>query len=282
MPPAPPPPPPVVIAPSQPKIAAPQKKTSEAPRSTDMEVRSFEQQKGALPPVAQAPASPAPRQTTTMAAPPPPGAGGGTGAAPVRTVLTAVMTELLPPDPRRAQNGGAAMVLLTNTPAQQGRNLALCRALYAQLDAATTDEVATGVRKVDGVVQILRPVYWFMRTNRQDTSVGPEGCETRLSNYHFARASTILQRMQLSGTGPWLAVVRTDDRAAGVIDLSRATDAELSLWVRYFKDSYSKRDRIWSPETNSPAAVQRDLLAFFGDSVVRTLTAAPRAVLRPQ
>jgi hypothetical protein len=121
-----------------------------------------------------------------------------------------------------------------------------------------------------------------MRANRQPTEAGPEACETRLANYHFARAGTILQRMQLTGAGPWLAVVRTDDRAAGVIDLSRATDAELAFWVRYFKDSYSKRDRIWAPESNTPEAAQRDLIAFFGESVARTLTAAPRAVFRPR
>jgi hypothetical protein len=294
-PPSPPPPPPMPPPAQLPPVVQPPpksppiKKVITPPKSSaPMETRSLEQNAGEAPTTA-APSptdSVAAPRTTTMARPPAPGmapgAGGGTGAAPVRTALTAVMTELLPPDARRAQNGGAAMVLLTNAPAQQGRNLALCRALWTQLESATTDEVATGVRKVDGVVQILRPVYWFMRANRQPTSTGPEVCETRLANYHFARASTILQRMQLTGTGPWLAVVRTDDRAAGVIDLSRATDAELSLWVRYFKDSYSKRDRIWAPETNTPEAVQRDLIAFFGDSVVRTLTAAPRAVFRPQ
>jgi hypothetical protein len=216
-----------------------------------------------------------------LGAPPrPPGPGSNTSGSGVRTVIEAVMTELLPTDQRRAQNGGAAIVLLTAAPGQSARNAALCSALFTQLDTATTGEIDVGVRRVDGVVQILRPVYWFMRTNRQGQGVGPEGCTARLQNYHFARARSIMTQVGLTGEGPFLAVVRTDDRAAGVIDLSRASPGEIAQWVRYFRESYSKRDRIWAPETSSPEATRRDLIAYFGDQVYRTLTTAPRVVLR--
>lgn len=271
--------PPVVINPGVVKTL-PSKKSAEPP----METRSFEMKKSEAPADQAGPGTvdgPSPGDRGAAAPPPrPPGPGSGSaGTAPVRTEMTAVMTELLPTDQRRAQNGGAAMILLTNAPAQAARNMALCRALFTQLDTATTNEIDVGVRREGNVVQILRPVYWFMTANRQPPTAGPEACPARIANYHYRRADTIITRnLGLQGQGPWLAVVRTDDQAAGVIDLSNVTEQEITLWVRYFKDNYSKRDRVWSPEFNTPAAVNRDVLAYFGAQIASTLRAAPRAV----
>lgn len=294
-PPAPPPPPPpplppkVVLPPNPPSIQkgpAPQPAPQQPTETRSFEMKKAEDQKnsGDGPTAAPSPGAPPGPGSNTGSAP---GPGGNTGAAPVRTVMTAVMTELLPTDQRRAQNGGAAMVLLTNTPAQAGRNAALCRALYTQLDTATTGEVDVGVRNQNGVVQILRPVYWFMRANRQPTSAGPEACNARLANYHFNRAATVTQRLGLVGQGPWLAVVNSSDTAAGFIDLSRASETEIAMWVKYFKESYSHRNQIWQPAQNPQGAPDAQLTAFlqreFGNraqAVLRTLTTLPRAVLR--
>jgi hypothetical protein len=227
----------------------------------------------------------APQSAPGSAAPPTaPGPGPGPSVSrpgqSQRTVVTAAMTDLLPNMDRRAQNGGAAMVLLTTAARQTRRNQVLCDALYRNLTTATTDEIAVGARRVDGVVQVLRPVYWFVRGNLLGVNVRNEGCPTRLSTYHFARAGAVMRALNLSGEGPFLAVVRTDDRAAGVIDLSRASDAEIEQWVLYFRDSYSKRDRIWAPQNSTPDQTRRDLVAYFGESVVRALSTAPRVVFR--
>lgn len=280
-PPTSPPPPPPPVRPELPKTApeiitkGPPIILKDAPKAPgeEMQTRTFKMEKGQDS--AQAPSIDAPS--------PGPGPGAGPtrpGATTPRTVVTAVMTDLLPNMDRRAQNGGAAMVLLTTAPTQARRNQVLCDALYRHLTGATTDEIAVGVRRVDGVVQVLRPVYWFVRGNLLPTSVRNEGCPTRLANYHFARAGSVMRSLRLTGDGPFLAVVRTDDRAAGVIDLSRASDAEVEQWVLYFRDSFSKRDRIWSPQTNTPEQARRDLVAYFGESVVRALSTAPRVVFR--
>lgn len=269
-PPPPPPPPPVIIPPTPPakplpKVIAPAPKTSTPPVI--------------LEPIDRAPPEDGPFETRSYEQKMErKGPGVDTGGG-VRTVIEAVMTELLPTDQRRAQNGGAAMVLLTATPAQASRNLALCQALFTQLDGATTGEIDVGVRKVDGVVQILRPVYWFARGNRQPKDAGPTVCETRLQNYHFARARAVMASVGLSGDGPFLAVVRTDDRAAGVIDLSTLSSADIGHMVRYFRESYSKRDRIWAPENNTPQAMRNDMIRILGNLGAQ-ISAIPRVVTR--
>jgi hypothetical protein len=194
--------------------------------------------------------------------------------------VTPVMTLLQPSDDRRSQNGGSALVLLTTAPSQAERNTALCSALYTEFDTADLQDIETGVRRSDGAIQILRPIYWFARTPTVPDSTGASGCQARLSNYHFARANTLLKDLGLErAVGPLLAVVSTDGRSAGVIDLARTSPDEIVLWVRYFREVYSRRDRIWAPDVATPDAVQRDLIAFFGTRVFGMLTTAPRLVL---
>jgi hypothetical protein len=173
---------------------------------------------------------------------------------------------------RENQNGGHAVVLLRNTTPSRVRNVATCESLLRHFDDAPISAVRIGVqREADGSISALRPIYWPV--DERVTVVG-DRCAQRLQRYDFARATTIRDKLRLTGVGPYLVVTRSDERQAAVVDLSRLSTAEIDKAVIYFRDGFSQRGNVWNPQDFTPQQRERSLVATFGANFPRVLLAA--------
>jgi hypothetical protein len=220
-----------------------------------------------------APAAPRSESGTGAAEPPTRAAVRGSAPGAARTispggrqrVTTAVFVELTSLDLRRSRNGGSSVVLLATSPRDFERNIALCRALASQLEAASVGEVIAGERTVGSSTQALRPLYWLLKTSLPRDSA--DRCADRIARYDFVRAGNIRRKYGLSGRGPYVVVARQDESRAAVVDFGAAPIEETEELVRYFKDSFSQDADIWAPERHGPGAGEQRIAAFLGRSI---------------
>jgi hypothetical protein len=219
-----------------------------------------------VPADAPSPPPPAPSAPTTTTA-----ANGG-----LERVVSAVLVEIPPAEPRYARHGGMGVVLLSEAPADKARNLALCRALFKSFDTATNAEVRTGQRETEDTIEELRPLYWPLK-DLSKAATGEDKCAHRVARYDFTRAWKIRSKLGLTKAGPLLLVSRADETRAGLVDLTGASDQDVADLVRYFRDGFSQQANIWSPERHAPGAAKVALDSFLGRTIA--IAALPKLVV---
>ena len=236
------------------------------------------------PPVIEAEKSPAPRDYedgAPRAAPSAPGgntstqtpsaAGGG-----LDRVISPVLVELGPAEPRYARNGGSGVVLLSENPADQALNLTLCRALFKTFDTANIGDVKAGEREKDDKLELLRPLYWPLKDLTRP-ALGDDKCAHRVAHYDFTRAWKIRSKLGLNGRGPYLLVIRADESRAGLVDFAGVADKDTPNLVRYFREGFAQEDDIWSPARHENAVERAALTKYLGASF--QLGSLPRLVI---
>jgi hypothetical protein len=185
-------------------------------------------------------------------------------------VLTPVLVELLPTEPRTPRQNGSAAVLLADPASTVGanKNLILCQNLFRSFDQATTREVQVGVRPgAEGELELLRPIYWLTRAATPGQP-GADRCPQRLDQFDYPRAGHIARKLGLGGAGPYLVIERHDlfetERVAAVIDLSRTAPDQIANAVHYFRDGFMQAGDVWNPQRFNQARARNDLIAFLG------------------
>ncbi|MCE7798263.1 hypothetical protein LWE61_17135 [Sphingobium sufflavum] len=130
--------------------------------------------------------------------------------------------------------GQFAIILLTDVGRKEDE---LCRAFLRSLGSGTPS--AQMLIRMDGQTIAVRPIYWPLRGN--DTEVN---CGTLIEQYDFMRASQMMRRLGLSGTGPFLVsgTLATQDgrpRISLAFDLSDVPSDEMQVAYADFLESYS-------------------------------------------
>jgi hypothetical protein len=187
-----------------------------------------------------------------------------------------VFVDLTSLDLRRSRNGGSSVVLLSSSPRDFDRNLRLCRALTEQLQSASVGEVIAGERDRAGTTQVLRPLYWLLKSPIPRAAT--DACAERISRYDFERAGNIRRKYNLTGRGPYVVVARQDETRAAIVDFGAAPIDETEALVRYYKEAFSQDQDIWSPERHAPGAGEQRIAAFLGRSIAG---AAVTALITP-
>lgn len=173
---------------------------------------------------------------------------------------------------RANQNGGHAVVLLTNAQQVSARNLALCEALLSNFDDAPLSDILVGVRREpDGTISALRAIYWPVDDTRAVTG---DSCTQRLRRYDFTRAATIRDKHRLTGPGPYLLVSRNDEQQAAAINLAGMSPADIEKATLYFRDAFSQKGNIWNPQGYNRQREEQTLVARWGAGFSRALVSA--------
>ena len=237
------------------------------------------------------PAPPPPAPASPEPQPPPPPPSGRTDTRPISTRSVSnvtpgvakggqqinvkpVLVQIDRATSRFSQNGGHAVVLLQDTATTRARNLQLCTALLNNFDDAPLSDVRIGlVRNPNGTVSALRPIYWPVDERVQVTG---SSCSQRLLRYNYARARTIRDKLSITGQGPYLVVVRNDERQAAIINLTGLSAVQIEQATRYFSVSFSQRNNVWDPQQFTPREQERSLIAVFGNDFPRVVLAAIR------
>lgn len=197
---------------------------------------------------------------------------GATAGARPDVTIKPVLVQIGRRTPRANQNGGHAVVLLTNTAQVGARNLALCEALLRNFDDAPLADVLVGVRREpDGTVRALRAIYWPVDDTRDPTG---DSCAQRLRRYDFTRAATIRDKHRLTGPGPYLLVSRNDEQQAAAINLTGMAPADIEKATVYFRDAFSQKGNIWNPQNYNSRNEEQSLVARWGAGFSRALVSA--------
>jgi hypothetical protein len=147
--------------------------------------------------------------------------------------------------------GDHAVVALTDRAAP--KNEALCAAMLANFEFATYGG--------DGTSSPPRPIYWLH--NPTLASGTGERCAQLLQQYDYPRAATVLDKMSLRGTGPYLLVSRSDQRSATVMDMSSLRAAQIPEMVRYFRERFTQKQDVWGPSTSPPQGFSTSFSSSF-------------------
>jgi hypothetical protein len=204
-----------------------------------------------------------------------------TAPGPSQTTPTAtpVLVQIDRTMARTPANGGSAVVLFTEDPAIEERNLVTCINLWNTLDSATTSEIQVGLRRAaDGAVEALRPTYW---PTTSIVRAAEPACESLMAAYDYARARTIRAKYGLTSEGPYLVVARTDEQAAATINLTGKSDREIADLIAYFRDGFAYQADIWDPARMAPERKTATLAIFFGPRFRESLTNALSLVSSP-
>jgi hypothetical protein len=158
-----------------------------------------------------------------------------------------VLVDLVGSTTRLSTNGGSATILLSNASNRRSANLTLCRSVVARFTVASMERVRASLEaEARGAARALRPIYWPVTAPTQPA------CEARLAAYNFARAAVMRQKFDISTAGPHLLVLKADDSAAGVIDLTNWPATDYDKIVVLFRDGFSQQ-AVWDRGRYPPA-----------------------------